>query len=309
MTEAALTLLRSWIQRQAEPSAWDWFTTQVAKLEADPADASFDITFGMIPRKLGKPDLDVSEDDLQQAAQCRHNWNPSRWSLDVAARVYVLAIVSKAGADAFRERFDMLHRTGDLAEIMGLFCGLPLYENADALIDTVIRGLRTNVKAEFETIAHRNPYPMEVFGENPWNNMVLKALFIGVMLDPIVGLDERANPELARILSDYAHERWAAGRPVSPELWRCIGPFADDKLLTDFRKVAEEGNQTERKAIALALATAPDIPAKRAIKAKLTEWDAAIASGDLNWHAIAEEMLDNSLAYTRKLNTEVELTR
>lgn len=56
--------------------------------------------------------------------------------------------------------------------------------------------------------------------------MVLKALFIGSRLAPIKGLDERANPELAQILREYAHERWSAGRPVNPELWRCVGPFA-----------------------------------------------------------------------------------
>ncbi len=74
--------------------------------------------------------------------------------------------------------------------------------------------------------------------------MVLKALFVGSALDPIIGLDDRANPELARILIDYARERWAAARPVTPELWRTVTPFADrpeiraelDRLPTERRQ-------------------------------------------------------------------------
>ena len=57
--------------------------------------------------------------------------------------------------------------------------------------------------------------------------MILKALFVGSTLAPILGLDARANPELARILLDYAAERGAAGREITPELWRPVVPFSD----------------------------------------------------------------------------------
>ena len=38
--------------------------------------------------------------------------------------------------------------------------------------------------------------------------MILKALFIGTALQPIEGLERRWNPDLSRMLCDYAHERW-----------------------------------------------------------------------------------------------------
>ena len=69
------------------------------------------------------------------------------------------------------------------------------------------------MRAVFEAVAHRSPYPREQFSENRWNHMVLKALFVDSTLHPMQGLEERANPELAKMLCDYAHERWAAGRP------------------------------------------------------------------------------------------------
>ena len=113
------------------------------------------------------------------------------------------------------------------------------------------------MKPVFEAVAHRSPYPREIFDESAWNQMVLKALFIGSELAPIQGLDERANPDLAGVLLDYAHERWAAGRWVSPELWRCVGPFAHGRALKDLERVAATGTTEERDAALQALRASP----------------------------------------------------
>jgi len=251
----------------------------------------------------------LDDADLDAANAARPGWDPRLWSVDVAARVLVLSDLSRDPLTSFADRFGELHRTADVGELMALYNGLPLYAAPEKLVEHAARGLRTNIKAEFEAIAHRNPFPAEQFDQNPWNNMVLKALFIGVMLEPIQGLDKQANPELARILRDYAHERWAAERRVSPELWRCIGPFAEGDYLDDFEKITDQGNETERKAAALALATAPKSAGRDRLLARLDVYDAAIGNGELTWVGIAEEMLDNALAVTRKLNFEVELTR
>jgi hypothetical protein len=105
----------------------------------------------------------------------------------------------------------------------------------------------------FKAVAHANPYPSEHLDEAQWNQMILKALFVGVALYPIPGLDARANPRLARMLLDYAHERWAARRDVSPELWRCVAAALDDAALADVGRVLREGSVPERRAAALAL--------------------------------------------------------
>jgi hypothetical protein len=59
------------------------------------------------------------------------------------------------------------------------------------------------------------------------------------------------------VLVDYAHERWAAGRPVSPELWLCVGPFADGRMLDDLERVVSTGTPEERSAAAAALRASP----------------------------------------------------
>ena len=120
--------------------------------------------------------------------------------------------------------------------------------------------------------------------------MILKALFVGSTLAPIVGLDERANAELARILRDYAHERWAAERPVSPELWRCVGPFAtDDAALADLGR-AFSGNRASRRGAALALAASPSPAAKALLEGSAEA--AEVLAGALTWDSLDAERGD-----------------
>jgi hypothetical protein len=138
------------------------------------------------------------------------------------------------------------------------------------------------MRAVFEAVAHRSPNPKEQFAQNRWNHMVLKALFVGSPLHPIQGLDARANPPLARMLCDYAHERWAAGRPVSPELWRCVGPYADAEALGDLQRVLATGDAAERNAAALALAACPAAKAKELL-GQAPDLAAAVAQGVLSW--------------------------
>jgi hypothetical protein len=127
---------------------------------------------------------------------------------------------------------------------------------------------------------------LEEFDENAWNHMVLKALFVGSKLDPIQGLDRRSNPALMRMLCDYAHERWAAGRPVSPELWRCVGPHADRDAIADLERVLRTGTVVEQQAAALAL-TASSLPAAKEVLAEVPDLAKQAAAGEPSWSALA----------------------
>ncbi len=290
MNQSPSELLQAWIQRQAPEVASAWFGEQLEKLKSDPSDRFLDIALGMIPRRLGKDDLAVSETDLNAARSARPGWDPRGWSIDAAARIVLLCSLNGDG-ERFAKRFSRLCQSADVSEAIALYLGLPLYPSPELLESQAAEGLRTNMRAVFEAVAHNSPFPREQFSQNRWNHMVLKALFVDSKLTPIQGLDERANPELARILVDYAHERWAAGRPVTPELWRCVGPFADSaEILADLEQVAKSDEAAQQKAAALALSASPAPEAKRLLGEMDPAIVKAVADGQLTWDSLFEEL-------------------
>ena len=279
-----LELLRGWVLRQAGDQA-GWFAERLEALAAGAAERELHIVLGLAPRRLGKADLALTAADEAAAEAARPGWRPQGWSVDGAARV--AALLAYRGRRPFAETFKDLRRTSDVAEMIALYRGLPLYPEPESLAFEVGEGLRSNIRAVFEAIAHDNPYPRDRFDEHRWNHMVLKALFVDSRLAPIVGLDERANNELARIMRDFAHERWAAGRQVPVELWRCVGPFAEDDAALDDLKRALAGGPAERAAAALALTASPAAGAA-AILAATPDLGRAVADGTLSWDALPE---------------------
>lgn len=284
MAQSTTDLMRSWLARQLPEEQLAWLDEHLGRLSASPSKQDLQLAFGLVPRKIGRRDLKLDDEDIRAAAEARQGWKPGQWSVDNAARVLLLATAAPA-LNAFSEQFASLCRYGDVAEQIACYSALPLLPQPDMLKPQVGEGLRTNMRAVFEAIAHDNPYPAERFEDHRWNHMVLKALFIGSELNPIYGLDQRANPELARILCDYAHERWAAHRAVSPELWRCVGPFAEGAMVDDLRRAATSNEREVRAAAALALSASPD-PRALTVLDKLPRERAAIDAGVLTWASV-----------------------
>lgn len=285
MSQTPASVLHGILCRQLNDAQREWVEQQRQTLLREPTDRNLAIAIGMAPRKLPKGPLTLAEAEQSAIGAVRSGWMIQGIGLSDAARVLFLAEVSMVAAD-FAATFRKLCQTADVAELIILFRALPVLDGALQLEDVVADGLRTNIKAVFEAIAHNNPYPMEQFSEHRWNHMVLKALFIESTLAPIQGLDERANPELARIMRDFAHERWAAGRVVPFEIWRCVGPFAQDAdSIADLQRVIASEDERERQAGALALARSQNDAARQLLHT-MPDVAARIDSGDLNWSTL-----------------------
>jgi hypothetical protein len=277
-------LLARWLARQLPAEAAVWLEKSAAQIQSSGRDADLYLAVSLVTRKVGKADMVLSDADLRDANATRPGWDPRDWSADQSARV-LLVLALEQDPQRLARALDQLCNSADVSELVAFYRGLPVYPDPPRYVARATEGLRTNIKGVFEAIALRNPYPSEQFTQAAWNQMVLKALFVGSALWPIVALDRRANAELARMLSDYAHERWSAGRPVSPELWRCVGPHATGTMLKDLERVLKEGTDPERRAAALALRASPD-PAASALLQRDAVLAKAVAGGELTWERV-----------------------
>ncbi len=252
------TLLCDCLQESLSNEQWRWFESRRRLLNTDTSDQALHVTLGMIPRKMGRASISWTPTLEQTALTLCPDTRLSHWSVDTAARALVINDLANSGRHDFANTYANLCRTADLNEQISLYRATSLFEPDDALDTALGEGLRTSIQAVFEAIAHHNPYPQKAFDTHRWNHMVLKALFIDSTLHPIVGLEERSNPELAIILCDYAHERWAAGRAVTAELWRCVGPFATrDEQLADLHRALEDATPGSTQGALLALVNCP----------------------------------------------------
>ena len=142
-----------------------------------------------------------------------------RWTLEDAAReIFLLARADVVPAEVFEADARACYEFGDAREQESWLRGVVLLPAPERFLMLVIDACRTNILPLFEAVACENPYPTFHFPERNFNQLVMKALFNGVRLERIVGLGARVNAELARMATDFAAERRAAGRPVPADI-------------------------------------------------------------------------------------------
>jgi hypothetical protein len=280
-----LALTTGWIFERTDERGAAWFRGAIQDVAKASNERPLSVAIGLAPRRLGKADLALPVADLARADALRPGLDLSDWSIDQLARVALMAGSHGGNDAAFAARFDSFCTTAEINELVALCRGLPLYPDAALIEPRAREAVRSGMKPVFEAVAHRNPYPRETFSEAAWNQMVVKALFIGSTLWPIQGLDERANPRLARMLVGLAQERWAAERPVSGELWRCVAPQTDDEGMAALTHGWSAADDRERLAIALALRGAPR--AQNLPMEEISKLQARLESEKITWRELA----------------------
>lgn len=282
---ARMTLLRAWLEKRISADALTWLGQQAAMIGSGEKPLQLGVAIGLAPRKIGKADLDLTLGEQEGGRIIRPGLDTAGWSLDQTARM-LFVLASHRGDDAaFAADLGRICAAAEIGEQIALLRGLPLFPASELLLPRAAEGVRSAVQPIFEAVAHRNPYPRKHFSDAQWNQMVVKALFIGSRLDPIQGLDARRNADLARMLVDYADERRAAGRRISPELWRCVAPFAGEREVATLVAILRDGTESEIAGAALALSEC-SLPSAAAALELRPDLVAAVRSGLLDWSVV-----------------------
>ncbi len=287
---AISTLIQAWLAPHLDEKGAAWLEGKRRDIAAGAADWVFFSSFSAVPRYIGKAELPLNIHDLDAARRARPHWSPLGWSLDQAGRTLLLLANPSANAEAYGARMDAVFNAADVGESVTLYQALPILPHPERFRARGAEGLRSNMISVFNAVSLDNPFPSEQFDENTWNQMVLKCCFVGSPLHRIVGLEDRANPTLSQMLVDYAHERWAASRSLTPELWRPVAPYATPAMISDLERVLNDPDPAQREAGALALASCP-IKQGHALLATHPELKSRIDSGDLTWTSHARDRM------------------
>lgn len=261
-----------------------WLHKQKERLYSEKA---FYLAFSQVPRFVGKRPLHLTADQLAEAAQLRPGFNPGLWTVDQAARTLLLLQVPHHKSTEYSCLLKELFSVADLSELATLYAALPLLLYPESHRERAAEGVRTTMTSVFDAIALNNPYPHDYLPTEAWNQMVLKAVFNARPLHQIYGLDKRRNASLALMLIDYAHERWAAGRALTPEVWRLVGPYLTADNMPDVERLFQSSNELENQAGALALAES-NSPEMKGLLSQHSEIRRRIRNSDFTWQSIGE---------------------
>lgn len=224
----------SWLQEQGNATPLELMTAFVAA-----------------PRFLAKRTTKPTVSQNIELNEILEGFSVEDWGIVRLGRVWLLSCLDSTNREEYCRHIETLFDTAEMNELVALYSALPLLAYPDQWLFRATDAVRSNMGVVYEAIALRNPYPYHHFSELAWNQLVLKGIFNDKPLHLIYGLEERSNEKLVLTLSDFAHERWAAGRWVAPQVWRLATRFLNETLLDDMKHLFESSSEYDQQAAAL----------------------------------------------------------
>ncbi len=259
-------------------NSWTWLNGQLGLTNT----SAINTAFALMSRKTGKEEIQINTSEADLIGKIKPGFAMKSWTADRLGRLCLLLHLDTSSQERYFKTVENLFLAAEITELVALYSSLSLLAYPDIWKLRCAEGIRSNMGSVLEAIMYENPYPANYLDEGAWNQLVMKAFFTDKDVKRIYGFDRRANAELARILADYAHERWAAGRSVNPQLWRSTARFLDSGLKSDLQRVLLHGEPREQMASVLALYHSNSAEGKELLR-DYQDLVSAIEKEELTW--------------------------
>lgn len=242
----ACEIVYSVIQARLSDAQMDWMKT-VMLFENE---TLFFENFGLISRMISPVAPEWSSSEKINLEQLYPDLTSDQWNLQQFCRCLLMIYIPE---DQNINIIKKLTQLADISELISIYKGIFFLENACEFVPLVEEGIRMNITSVFDSIALLNPFAAKYLPQDSWNQLVLKALCMGRPLYQIINLDLRKNEKLVFIVTHYIRKEWAAGRTVSPEIWRLMDGYVNKDTTACLLKVIESGDQLSKHAAIIVL--------------------------------------------------------
>ena len=182
----------------------------------------FAVAWSGCGRRLGR--VAVALEPAETEALADGPFVPNGWGLDEAGRALLVrkAVQGQPEADLGAAIMG-LFQSSEMREQQALLRVLVYLPNPSVYAPVAAEAVRSNVLSVVEALACENPFPAVHMPDLAFNHLVMKSIFNAIPLSRMVGLAERKNAELLRMVGSFASERRAAGRPVPKDVDLILG--------------------------------------------------------------------------------------
>jgi hypothetical protein len=260
---ASKTMLQELVFKKLTAEELNWFTNKSQLIEKDELGNQFILFYSLVFRFISNDVIEWDSKELQYLIEQYPYFSESQWNKQSLCRALLMANLPAKNSKAILKN---LFETCSVKEQVDFYKSLFFLEKADTFVSLAEEGVRTNVTDVFDAIALNNPYAANFLSEEAWNQLVLKAIFMGRPLYKIYNIFERKNQKLALVLNDYIQERWSAGRTVSPEVWQLMSGYNNPELQETLKKAVVSTNALECRAAKIVLEDVyPNTPENKSI--------------------------------------------
>ena len=210
------------LQDAIDHAAGAWLESALQTLSTSNDINELGLYSAMARRKIGNAQLETNPSlDTPFGSLSLHGW-----PLADLVRLRLIMRYMQANSGTQDSILKAYYRMGDEAEKIVLIRALILFAPDDAVLDIALDAGRCNSLNILSALNIDNPFPARFYPQPAFNQMVLKALFTGLPISRIVGLEHCANDDLTRMCESYVIERELANRDVPVDIWLAIGTHA-----------------------------------------------------------------------------------